>query len=223
MSVWLPPYLSVRRTANGLRLGILPPLAWDVEDPPSFLVELLANLTTPTDRADAVKAVGNHGWNDEEAESLSRRYTMLASVKSIKYFDGTISRFILRSSCETVVQLWKFVSGHRGCSVRTLVPKSASMGYGDCGTKLKPPTTGGETPEIQGRRLALHHRLRHSTHRTRRAVGVTARVVSRVGLVAGDEVSGPALIEQPDTTTLLATDEIAVVDDAGNLVVRFGS
>jgi N-methylhydantoinase A len=49
---------------------------------------------------------------------------------------------------------------------------------------------------------------------------VTARVVSRAGLAAGDEVSGPALIEQSDTTTLLATDEVAVVDGAGNLVVH---
>jgi N-methylhydantoinase A len=49
---------------------------------------------------------------------------------------------------------------------------------------------------------------------------VTARVVSRAGLTVGDEVSGPALIEQPDTTTLLAANEVAVVDDAGNLVVR---
>jgi N-methylhydantoinase A len=49
---------------------------------------------------------------------------------------------------------------------------------------------------------------------------VTARVVSRAGLAAGDEVRGPALIEQPDTTTLLATDDVATVDDAGNLVVR---
>jgi N-methylhydantoinase A len=47
------------------------------------------------------------------------------------------------------------------------------------------------------------------------------RVVSRAGLAAGDKVAGPALIEQPDTTTLLAADEVAVVDDAGNLVVRF--
>ncbi|MDQ2884321.1 MAG: hydantoinase/oxoprolinase family protein [Actinomycetota bacterium] len=45
------------------------------------------------------------------------------------------------------------------------------------------------------------------------------RVVSRAGLVTGDEVPGPALIEQPDTTTLLAAGETAVVDEAGNLVV----
>jgi N-methylhydantoinase A len=49
---------------------------------------------------------------------------------------------------------------------------------------------------------------------------VTARVISRAGLATGDEVSGPALIEQPDTTTLLAANEVAVVDDAANLVVR---
>lgn len=49
---------------------------------------------------------------------------------------------------------------------------------------------------------------------------VTARVLSRAELSAGDEVTGPALIEQSDTTTLLAADEIAVTDDKGNLVVR---
>ncbi len=49
---------------------------------------------------------------------------------------------------------------------------------------------------------------------------VTARVVSRAGLTAGDEVNGPALIEQSDTTTVLAADEVGVVDDAGNLVVH---
>jgi N-methylhydantoinase A len=46
------------------------------------------------------------------------------------------------------------------------------------------------------------------------------RVVSRAGLATGDKVTGPALIEQSDTTTLLAAEEIAVVDDAANLVVR---
>jgi len=61
-----------------------------------------------------------------------------------------------------------------------------------------------------------------------REIGVTgrtvrARVVSRAGLVAGDEVSGPALVEQQDTTTLLATREVAVVDDVGNLVVHLPS
>ncbi|MGB8200286.1 MAG: hypothetical protein WCF33_11415 [Pseudonocardiaceae bacterium] len=45
-------------------------------------------------------------------------------------------------------------------------------------------------------------------------------MVSRARLAVGDEVSGPALIEQPDTTTLLAPGEVAVVDDAGNLVVH---
>ncbi len=49
---------------------------------------------------------------------------------------------------------------------------------------------------------------------------VEARVVSRAALRPGDEVRGPALIEQPDTTTLLAPDERAVVDDAHNLVVH---
>jgi N-methylhydantoinase A len=49
---------------------------------------------------------------------------------------------------------------------------------------------------------------------------VLARIVSRAALRPGDEVAGPALVEQPDTTTLLADDELATVDEAGNLVVR---
>ena len=51
-------------------------------------------------------------------------------------------------------------------------------------------------------------------------IGV-ARVVSRAALASGDKVTGPALIEQSDTTTLLADGEVAVLDDLGNLVVRF--
>ncbi|HEY6423175.1 MAG TPA: hydantoinase/oxoprolinase family protein [Pseudonocardiaceae bacterium] len=55
-----------------------------------------------------------------------------------------------------------------------------------------------------------------------RAIGGVgeAQVVSRAGLAFGNEVAGPALIEQSDTTTLLAGGEVAVLDDAGNLVVR---
>lgn len=52
---------------------------------------------------------------------------------------------------------------------------------------------------------------------------IAARVVSEPGWHRGTKSVGPALIEQSDTTTLLATDETAVVDDAGNPVVHFGS
>jgi len=52
---------------------------------------------------------------------------------------------------------------------------------------------------------------------------VTARVVSRAGLGPGDRVEGPALVEQPDTTTLLHPGEVAEVDRARNLVVHVGS
>ncbi len=52
---------------------------------------------------------------------------------------------------------------------------------------------------------------------------VTARVLSRAGLRTGDRVEGPALIEQPDTTTLLHPGEVAIVDRARNLVVHLGT
>lgn len=62
----------------------------------------------------------------------------------------------------------------------------------------------------------------------RRAIGVDdsedlveARVLDRAALAAGDTVSGPALIEQPDSTTLLLPGDRAEVDAVGNLVVRW--
>jgi sulfur-carrier protein adenylyltransferase/sulfurtransferase len=71
MSLWLPPYLSVRRVANRVRLGILPPLAWDVDEPPVFLVSLLSELSRPTAREEAVECVIRHsGWNRPEAHAL---------------------------------------------------------------------------------------------------------------------------------------------------------
>lgn len=71
MKIWLPPYLSVRRTADHLRLGTLPPLAHEVEDPPPFLADLLASLARPTERDEVVAAVAHqHGWSLDEADTL---------------------------------------------------------------------------------------------------------------------------------------------------------
>lgn len=50
---------------------------------------------------------------------------------------------------------------------------------------------------------------------------VTARVVSRPGLAAGDEVIGPAVIEELEATTYLAPGERAVVHGSGALEVEW--
>jgi N-methylhydantoinase A len=50
---------------------------------------------------------------------------------------------------------------------------------------------------------------------------LTATILDRASLSPGDEVQGPALIEQSDTTTLLAPGDRARVDDTRSLVVRF--
>jgi N-methylhydantoinase A len=60
----------------------------------------------------------------------------------------------------------------------------------------------------------------------RRTIGVDesmtpAEVVDRASLSPGDELTGPALVEQPDTTTLLQAGERARVDQARNLVVTW--
>ena len=44
-------------------------------------------------------------------------------------------------------------------------------------------------------------------------------VLDRAELAAGDEISGPALVEQPDSTVLLGPADCARTDDAGNLVI----
>jgi N-methylhydantoinase A len=48
---------------------------------------------------------------------------------------------------------------------------------------------------------------------------VDASIYERAALAAGQRIDAPAIIEQPDTTTLLGTGWCARVDDAGNLVI----
>lgn len=50
---------------------------------------------------------------------------------------------------------------------------------------------------------------------------ITARVLDRASLAPGDRLEGPALIEQPDSTILLAAGEKGLVDQAGNLIIRW--
>ena len=54
-------------------------------------------------------------------------------------------------------------------------------------------------------------------------VGVPGRIVSRAGLATADMIEGPALVEQSDSTTLLAPGQVAVVDEHHNLVVRLSN
>jgi N-methylhydantoinase A len=50
---------------------------------------------------------------------------------------------------------------------------------------------------------------------------VDAAIVARSDLGPGSELAGPAIVEQEDATTVLAPDEAATVDPAGNLVIRW--
>jgi N-methylhydantoinase A len=59
----------------------------------------------------------------------------------------------------------------------------------------------------------------------RRRVGLAdgtaeVAVIDRAGLAPGSMLSGPLLVEQPDSTTLLERGDDATVDPAGNLVIR---
>jgi N-methylhydantoinase A len=50
---------------------------------------------------------------------------------------------------------------------------------------------------------------------------VSARVINRAGLAAGDEIVGPAVIEEREATTFLGVGERAVVDVSGALEVEW--
>jgi N-methylhydantoinase A len=50
---------------------------------------------------------------------------------------------------------------------------------------------------------------------------VDVRVISRGALAPGDKLDGPALVEQSDTTTLLAPGDHGHIDDHHNLIITF--
>ncbi len=52
---------------------------------------------------------------------------------------------------------------------------------------------------------------------------VRARVYDRATLGRGDRVVGPAIVEQPDTTVLVPSADVADVDRFGNLLIRRGA
>src|ERR1700678_804443 len=72
MKIWLAPYISVRRAADRLRLGTLPPVAYQVEDPPPFLADLLTELgRNARERDDVVADVTrSQGWSAPEVNEL---------------------------------------------------------------------------------------------------------------------------------------------------------
>jgi N-methylhydantoinase A len=47
----------------------------------------------------------------------------------------------------------------------------------------------------------------------------TARILWRPALAAGSEIVGPAVIEEPNATTLLPPGDRAIIDGAGNIVI----
>jgi N-methylhydantoinase A len=48
---------------------------------------------------------------------------------------------------------------------------------------------------------------------------VDTRIYARERLLAGDQIPGPAIVEQPDSTTVIPPGARARIDDIGNLVL----
>src|SRR6266853_162672 len=51
---------------------------------------------------------------------------------------------------------------------------------------------------------------------------VEARILWRPALAAGTEIVGPAVIEEPNSTTLIGSGDCARVNDSGHLVIELG-
>jgi N-methylhydantoinase A len=51
---------------------------------------------------------------------------------------------------------------------------------------------------------------------------VSTKIFDRSCLVPGDEIVGPAIIEQMDSTTMIPPSERCVVDQLGNLIIHLG-
>ena len=47
-------------------------------------------------------------------------------------------------------------------------------------------------------------------------------VRDRYGLAPGDRFSGPALVEERESTVVIGTGDVVVVDEFGNLIVKIG-
>ncbi len=51
---------------------------------------------------------------------------------------------------------------------------------------------------------------------------VDADIYERASLGSGATFTGPAIVEQPDTTTVMPPDTTCTVDDYGNLIISVG-
>src|SRR5262249_53773410 len=52
---------------------------------------------------------------------------------------------------------------------------------------------------------------------------VEARILWRPGLAAGAKIAGPAVVEEPNSTTLVPPGDHAVIDPWGNIVITAGA
>jgi N-methylhydantoinase A len=88
---------------------------------------------------------------------------------------------------------------------------------------LPKPRTG-TPPQSQNGQLHDGSGLTGGRHRPVNVDGawVTAAVLNRAALAPGARVSGPAVIEQADSTAVLLPGDMATVDPFGNLVVAVG-
>jgi N-methylhydantoinase A len=48
----------------------------------------------------------------------------------------------------------------------------------------------------------------------------TAKVYDRAKLRAGNRIAGPAIVTEMDSTTLILTEHVGVVDNFGNILIR---
>jgi N-methylhydantoinase A len=202
--VVIPPFAGVF-SAVGL---LLAPPRHDVAR--SVAIDTFAPLTTAVERAaeEAERGLGAMGATAERIErAVDARYLGQAHEVSVS-FDG------LHSWDELAQRFHEAHASRNGFSrdgdpievvtVRAAALAAPTVTWDDL------PSVAPSGPSVVGQRELLLQ-----------SGAVEATVVRRAGLAAGAEVTGPAVIEEGEATSLLMPDERAVVHESGALEVEW--
>jgi len=180
--------------------------------PPRFEVSRTVMADAGADLADAWGQLEIEAREELRRQGVTGDIT-LTRVADARYLGQSHELRLVVGDGEDIAELLHAAHAQAyGYAMRDEPVKAVTLRVTALGTPIldEPPADWdqGEPAQDQDREIGFAGETLH------------ARIVSRAGLRPGDEISGPALIEQPDTTTLLAPGESATVDDRSNLVVR---
>jgi N-methylhydantoinase A len=202
--VIVPPHAGV---FSALGLLLAPPRSDAVS---GVLLAPGGDLDSPSERV-GKKAVADLATAGSSAESIERsvdvRYRGQSHETSVPYRSGDGWDVLAVRFHEAHAERNGFA--RPGDPIEVVAVRAAATG--------RPALTIGELPE---------HRPSGDSRRGERTVAlrdgtVDATVWWRPGLAVGDEVVGPAVIEEPEATTFIGPNEMAKVHESGSLEVSW--